>query len=83
MLASDDGFCIAQAGLSPQRAQSLAAQLPLGDGSVPDFHAALCFGDRTLHFYASPGIDLKHLLMLRLGARLLQACRRPAGTTGH
>lgn len=83
MLASDDGFCIAQAGLSAPQAQRLAAQLPLGDGAAPNFHAALCFGDRTLHFYASPAIDLAHPLMLRLGARLLRACQRPGATTGH
>ena len=83
MLASSDGFCIAQAGLSAPQAQRLAAQLCRGDSSVPDFHEALCFGDRTLHFYASAGVDLAHPLMLRLGARLLRACQRSAGTTGH
>lgn len=82
LLASNDGFCIARAGLSPQRAQQLAARLPLGDEGGAGFRAALCFGDRTLHFYASAGIDLKHPLMLRLGARLLRACRLPGTTTG-
>ncbi|MDQ3059297.1 MAG: hypothetical protein M3R45_07175 [Pseudomonadota bacterium] len=84
MLACEDGFCIAQAGLSPAQAQSLAAQLALGDGPAASHcRAALSFGDRTLHFYASAGIDLKHPLMLRLGARLLQGCQLPSVTGGQ
>ena len=83
MLASDDGFCIAQAGLSPERAQWLAAQLPSGDGLTQSFRAVLCFGGRTLHFYASPGINLKHPLMLRMGVHLLQGCYLPSATTGN
>jgi hypothetical protein len=81
LLACDDGFCIAQAGLSPARAQSLAAQLPLGKSAAPNFQAALCLGDRRLHLHASPDIDLKHPLMLRLGARLLRICHRSPATT--
>jgi hypothetical protein len=82
LLACSDGFCIARAGLSPQRAQQLAARLPLGDEGGTSFRTALCFGDRRLHFYASAGIDLKHPLMLRLGARLLRGCGLPGITTG-
>lgn len=82
LLACSEGFCIARAGLSPQRAQQMAARLPLGDEEGPSFRTALCFGDRTLHFYASAGVDLKHPLMLRLGARLLRGCRLPGITTG-
>lgn len=83
LLASEDGFCIAQAGLSPEGAQRLAARLPLGGELATSSRTALCFGDRTLHFYASSGIDLKHPLMLRLGARLLRGCRLPGATTGY
>ena len=75
MLASDDGFCIAQAGLSAQRAQALAAHLPWDDGSAMNFRMQLCFADRTLYFCASSRIDLKHPVMLRLGADLVQGCQ--------
>ncbi|MFZ3139956.1 hypothetical protein [Polaromonas sp.] len=78
MLASDDGFCIAQAGLSAQQAQALAAHLPWDDGSVMHFRMQLCFADRTLYFCASSRIDLKHPVMLRLGAHLVQGCHLPA-----
>lgn len=82
MLASDDGFCIAQAGLSAQRAQALAAHLPRDDGSAMPFRMQLCFADRTLYFCASSRIDLKHPVMLRLGADLVQGCHLPHAATG-
>ena len=77
MLASDDGFCIAQTGLPAQQAQALAARLPWDDGSVMQFRMQLCFTDRTLYFCASSRIDLKHPVMLRLGAHLVQGCHLP------
>ena len=72
MLASADGFCIAQAGLPSERAEAVAAQLSLGIWPVMSFRAALQVGGRVLNFCASSEIDLAHPAMLRLGAHLVR-----------
>ena len=83
LLASDDGFCIAQTGMSPEQAQLLAAHLPSDKYPTMSFQARLHFGENTLHFGASPGIDLKHPAMLKLGAHLLHGCHQPYAMTGN
>ncbi|CAN5398113.1 hypothetical protein BH10PSE16_BH10PSE16_42440 [soil metagenome] len=82
MLSSDDGFCIARAGLSAERAELLAAHLPLDKGSVMNIQMQLVFAGRTLYFCASPGVDLKHPVMLRLGTHLVQGCHPSHAATG-
>lgn len=83
LLASEDGFCIARAGMDAKRAQWLAAQLSLGRGPATSFQVAFSFGRRTLHFCASPDVDLDHPAMLRLGAHLMQSCHWPSALTGN